>query len=63
MSAILAVGPRMLPDSGTVPVWVDCGSGAGHTIEVPADHLVVADMDDGQGTSAIYNLQARECRG
>lgn len=63
MSAILAVGPRKLPDSGTVQVWVDSGSGSGHQLVVPADHLAVADLDDGQGASAVYTLQARECRG
>lgn len=63
MSAILAVGPRKLPDGGTVRVWVDLGSGSGHEITVPADHLAVADMDDGQSATAIYTLQARECRG
>ncbi|GIF04309.1 hypothetical protein Asi03nite_18470 [Actinoplanes siamensis] len=63
MGAILAVGPRKLPDHGTVQVWVDSGSGGGHEITVPANHLSVAEMDDGQSETAIYTLQARECRG
>lgn len=63
MGAILAVGPRELPDGGAVRVWVDTGSGSGHEVMVPKDHLAVAEMDDGQGAFAVYTLQTRECRG
>jgi hypothetical protein len=63
VSTILAVGPRKLPNSGLVQVWVDSGSGSGHQISVPADHLALAEMDDGRGPSAIYALQVRDCRG
>lgn len=63
MDAILAVGPRELPDEGTVLVWLDSGSGTGHEVPVPVGHLQVAEMDDGQGASAIYALSARACRG
>jgi len=63
MGAILAVGPRQLPDSGLVQAWVDSGSGSGHQVSVPAEHLAVAEMDDGRGPSAIYALRLRECRG
>ena len=63
MSAILAVGPRELPDDGLIQVWVDSGSGSGHEITVPATDLAVAEQDDGRGTSAIYALRVRECRG
>ena len=55
---ILAVGPRELPDIGTVQVWVDSGSGGGgQTITVPVGDLRVADLDSGEGRSAIYALR------
>ena len=60
---VLAVGPRELPPSGTVMVWVDSGNTAGHEISVPVENLQVAELDDGQGRSAIYTLRVRECRG
>jgi hypothetical protein len=63
MNAILAVGPRELPPSGTVRVWIDSGNTTGHQFSVPVEQLQVADLDDGQGTSAIYALRVRECRG
>jgi hypothetical protein len=63
MNAILAVGPRELPPSGTVMVWIDSGNTAGHEIPVPVEELQVAEQDDGRGTSAIYALRVRECRG
>lgn len=67
MGAILAVGPRELPDDGMVWVWVDTDSRAGHEVAVPVPvpvrDLVLAELDDGQGTSAIYALQVRECQG
>jgi hypothetical protein len=47
VGAILAVGPRTLPDAGLVQVWVDAGSGSGHEILVSADDLALAEMDDG----------------
>lgn len=53
---MLAVGPRELPDDGMVRVWVDHGSGAGHEITVPVRHLVLAELDNGSGTTAIYAL-------
>ncbi len=58
MGAILAVGPRRLPDSGTVRVWLDSGSGTGHEVMVPTDHLSLAEIDNGQTDTAIYNLSA-----
>jgi len=63
MGAILAVGPRDLPDNGLIQVWVDSGSGSGHEIMVPAADLAVAEQDDGHGASAIYAFHVRECRG
>lgn len=63
MDAILAVGPRELPPSGMVMVWMDSGNTTGHEFLVPVEELRVAEQDDGQGTSAIYALRVRECRG
>lgn len=63
MKAILVVGPRELPSEGEVRVWLDTGSRSGYEISVPARDLTVADMDDGKGTSAVYALRERECRG
>ncbi|GGK00476.1 hypothetical protein GCM10010123_32980 [Pilimelia anulata] len=54
MRTILAVGPRELPADGIVRVWVDTGSGCGREIAVTADRLVIADLDNGRGTSAVY---------
>lgn len=62
-AAILAVGPRELPDGGKVRIWVDTGSGPGHEILVPAADLTVAEEDDGEGVAAVYTLPARECQG
>jgi hypothetical protein len=63
MDAVLAVGPRELPDKGMVKVWVDSGSGGGHEIMVSVCDLAMAEMDDGRGTSAIYTICVRTCRG
>ncbi|MEV6845405.1 hypothetical protein [Actinoplanes sp. NPDC051411] len=63
MNAILAVGPRELPPGGMVMVWMDSGNTTGHEFLVPVEELHVAELDDGQGTSAIYTLRVRECRG
>jgi hypothetical protein len=63
MDAILAVGPRDLPADGLIQVWLDSGSGSGHEVVVSAPDLAVADLDDGQGRSALYTLRVRECRG
>ncbi|MEU4241207.1 hypothetical protein [Actinoplanes sp. NPDC026619] len=63
MEPILAVGPRELPPTGTVLVWIDSGSTSGHEIPVPVESLRVAAQDDGAGQSAIYALAVRTCRG
>lgn len=61
---ILVVGPRDLPESGTVRVWVDVGSGgSGQKITVPFENLRRADRDDGQGRAAIYQLTTYPGRG
>lgn len=57
MAPILAVGPRELPERGTVTVWVDCGSTSGQQLTVSVRDLTVAEMDDGRGDSAIYTLR------
>ena len=60
---VLAVGPRELPPSGTVMVWIDSGNTTGHQISVPVEELCVAELDDGRGASAIYALRVSERRG
>ncbi|MEH1016438.1 hypothetical protein V6U90_25450 [Micromonospora sp. CPCC 206060] len=60
---ILAVGPRELPTSGTVQVWVDSGTGSGQQIEVPVRDLQVAECDQGEGRSALYKLRTTYGRG
>jgi len=62
MVTVLAVGPRELPDHGWVQVWVDSGNTAGYEIPVPVESLRVADLDDGQGGSAIYTIEVTTCR-
>ncbi|MDG4830984.1 hypothetical protein O7627_16960 [Solwaraspora sp. WMMD1047] len=57
-SEVLAVGPRSLPEHGTVEVRVDAGSGAtGQTITVPVGDLRIAELDNGKGSSALYALR------
>lgn len=48
VDSILAVGPRELPPSGMVMVWVDSGNTTGHQVPVPLGELRVAELDDGQ---------------
>ncbi|MFY1704691.1 hypothetical protein ACN28G_23680 [Micromonospora sp. WMMA1923] len=55
---ILAVGPRELPQNGTVQVWVDAGSGSsGQRIVVPVTSLQPDDNDHGEGKTALYILR------
>lgn len=54
--SVLTVGPRDLPPGGQVPVWIDTGSGPGFARLVSVNQLTLADIDDGAGDSAIYNL-------
>jgi hypothetical protein len=62
-SEILAVGPRALPEHGTVRVWVDAGSGGvGQTITVSVGDLQVAERDSGEGRSALYTLRPHHGR-
>ncbi|MFY1637068.1 hypothetical protein ACN27F_27960 [Solwaraspora sp. WMMB335] len=57
-SGFLAVGPRQLPQGGTVQVRVDAGSGAiGQRVAVPVKDLHLAEMDSGRGSSALYVVQ------
>lgn len=60
---VQVVGPRPLPADGPVRVWVDSGSGWGHNIEVAREYLVLSRSDDGQGSTAIYDLAVFFCRG
>ena len=63
MSSVLVVGPRELPESGTVTVWVDAGSTSGQTIAVRVRDLRLAEADDGGGDTALYSLRAYDCQG
>lgn len=55
---ILAVGPRALPDNGTVQVWFDAGSsGNGQRFAVPVEDLELAEQDRGEGPFALYSLR------
>lgn len=62
---ILVVGPRELPETGSVEVWADAGSGAtgGQRFMVPVEDLEVSDRDRGEGRSALYALQTQRLRG
>lgn len=62
-SGILAVGPRELPESGTVRVWVDAGSCSGQRITVPVERLSLSERDKGEGGSALYDLATYPTRG
>lgn len=54
---LLVVGPRELPESGTVQVLIDVGSGpAVQRVLVSAKDLRVSEHDKGHGGSAIYVL-------
>ncbi|MBO3736957.1 hypothetical protein [Actinoplanes flavus] len=61
--SILVTGPRELPPAGPVTVWIDAGSGPGYARQVWASDLTVSELDDGQGTSAVYALTQVECDG
>ncbi len=50
------VGPRQLPDEGTVDVWFDTGSRAGVMRPVLPSQLVLDASDDGRGEAAIYEI-------
>lgn len=55
---ILAMGPRELPESGTVQVWFDAGSGgSGQRFTVPTEDLQLAERDSGEGTFALYSVR------
>ncbi|MFY1698478.1 MULTISPECIES: hypothetical protein [unclassified Solwaraspora] len=44
MAETLVVGPRQLPGSGLVRVWIDSGSGGGSYIKVRREQLAPAEM-------------------
>lgn len=55
---ILVVGPRELPEHGTVQIWADSGSGGtGQRVDVAVDRLRLAEIDSGEGTKALYRLR------
>lgn len=53
----IVVGPRPLPASGLVEVWIDTGSGPGQRQHVPVRRLFLDSTDDGSGEHAIYCLR------
>ena len=60
MVEFLGIGPRDLPNSGDVLMWVDAGSGAtGQRIRVNVRNLRLAEVDNGRGASAIYVISRR----
>ncbi|MCW3820315.1 hypothetical protein ONA91_38385 [Micromonospora sp. DR5-3] len=44
-------------------VLIDSGSGSGHKIEVRPEDLAPSELDDGRGSTAIYDLSVYYCRG
>ena len=54
--SILTVGPRDLPTTGMVGVWIDTGAGPGYVRKVPVSQLKLAELDDGEGPAAFYTL-------
>lgn len=59
---VLLVGPRELPEDGVVEVWADSGSGGrGQELRVPVQDLKLAEIDDGRGRSAVYELRTYHC--
>lgn len=58
MAEALVVGPRQLPGSGLVRVWIEGGSGGGSYIKVRREQLAPAEMDSGEGEAAIYRPRA-----
>lgn len=62
-SGVLAVGPRDLPSSGTVLVWVDAGSTNGQKITVPVERLRLSEQDKGEGRAALHELETYSGRG
>ncbi|MFV2020394.1 hypothetical protein [Micromonospora sp. LOL_023] len=50
--------PRALPPHGTVQIWTDAGSGGtGQRADVAVDRLRLAEIDSGEGTTALYRLE------
>ncbi|WP_326555471.1 hypothetical protein [Micromonospora sp. NBC_01813] len=57
-TGILVAGPRVLPPHGTVQIWADAGSGGtGQRADVAVDRLRLAEIDSGEGTTALYRLE------
>ncbi|MEU4160874.1 hypothetical protein [Actinoplanes sp. NPDC026670] len=54
---VKVVGPRQLPESGTVEVWFDTGSRAGVMRPALPSQLVLDPADNGEGTAAIYEIR------
>ncbi|MDG4767791.1 hypothetical protein O7632_27400 [Solwaraspora sp. WMMD406] len=61
---ILVAGPRELPAYGTVRIWVDAGSGGtGERADVAVDRLRLAEIDSGEGATALYRLATSHHQG
>jgi hypothetical protein len=61
---ILAIGPRTLPTTEAVEVWLDAGSGStGQRVMVSVKQLTLSDLDRGEGATALYEYESNYCRG
>ena len=61
---ILAIGPRELPRTEAVEVWLDAGRGwTGQRVTVSVKQLTLSDLDRGEGTTALYEYESHYCRG
>ncbi|BCJ58656.1 hypothetical protein [Micromonospora endophytica] len=55
---ILAIGPRELPRTEMIEVWLDAGSGStGQRVMVPVKRLTRSDLDRGEGATALYEYE------
>lgn len=58
---ILAIGPRELPQTETVEVWFDAGSGSlGQQVTVSVKRLTLSGLDRGEGPRALYEYESPE---
>ena len=63
-AGLLVIGPRVLPSHGTVQIWADAGSGGiGQRADVAVNRLRLAEIDSGEGVTALYRLETSHHRG
>jgi len=54
----------VLPSHGTVQIWADAGSGGiGQRADVAVNRLRLAEIDSGEGFTALYRLETSHHRG